>query len=108
VEGRVFQSEAVHESLKNVILVMHTAGILAPLADEHRNEGHLWHVTCDKVEPFMPGFMETLVPLSSAVLPSSAKASTAASPTAEKLNPPPADIIVSRTVTESTVGASIV
>ena len=98
----------MHESLKNVILVMHTAGILAPpLADEHRNEGHLWHATCDKVEPFMPGFMETLVPLSSVVLPSSAEVSTTASPTAEKLNPPPADVVVSQTVTEPAVETPI-
>ncbi|KAH9966443.1 Sec7-like domain protein [Russula dissimulans] len=63
-------SEAVHESLKNAILVMHAAGMLVPRsADEHgesRNDGprQLWHVTHEKIEQFMPGFMETVIPLS--------------------------------------------
>ena len=61
----------MHESLKNVILVMHAAGMLVPSADEHgesRNDGpgQLWHVTHDKIERFMPGFMETVIPLSTA------------------------------------------
>jgi len=67
-------SEAVHESLKNVILVMHAAGMLVPrLADEHgesQNDndgpGQLWHATRDKIEQFMPGFMERVIPLSTA------------------------------------------
>lgn len=62
------QSEAVHESLKNVILVMHAAGMLLPsLAAEHndlQNEGQLWHITKDKIEQFIPGFLESIVPLS--------------------------------------------
>ncbi|KAH9997514.1 Sec7-like domain protein [Russula vinacea] len=61
-------SEAVHESLKNVILVMHAAGMLLPsLAAEHndlQNEGQLWHITKDKIEQFIPGFLESIVPLS--------------------------------------------
>ncbi len=109
MENRVAQSEAVHESIKNAILVMHTAGMLAPLADDPRNEGELWHVTRDKIEQFMPGFMESVVPLSSAVaLPSSAEVSTTASPTAENLDPSPVDTVKPRTSTEPVGGTSIV
>jgi brefeldin A-resistance guanine nucleotide exchange factor 1 len=102
----------VHESIKNVILVMHTAGLLvAPLEDEHSdsgNEGRLWRVTRDRVEQFMPGFMESFVPLSSAALPPSAEVSTTASPTAEKLDPSPADFVEPQTGTEPVGGTSIV
>jgi len=90
-------AEAVHESLKNVVLVMHASGMLVPaLAEEHggdsRAEGRLWHITHDKIEPFMPGFMQSIVPLSSATaaLPSSADELPAAvAPTAEKQDPVP-------------------
>jgi len=111
VENRVAQSEAVHESIKNAILVMHTAGMFAPLADDPRNEGELWQVTRDKIEQFMPGFMETVVPLSSAAaLPSSAEVSTTALPTAENQDPSPApvDTVKPRTSTEPVGGTSIV
>jgi brefeldin A-resistance guanine nucleotide exchange factor 1 len=110
LENRVAQSEAVHESIKNAILVMHTAGMLAPLAGDPRNEGELWRITRDKIEQFMPGFMESVVPLSSAAtLPSSAEVSTTASPTAENQEPSsPVDTVKPRTSTEPVGGTSIV
>ena len=115
MENRVAQSEAVHESIKNAILVMHTAGMFAPLADDPRNEGELWQVTRDKIEQFMPGFMESVVPLSvplssAAALPSSAEVSTTALPTAENQDPSlaPVDTVKPRTSTEPVGGTSIV
>lgn len=107
------QSEAVQESIKNAILVMHTAGILVPpTADDHgdvRNVEQLWHVTHDKIGQFIPGFMENFVPLSSvAVFPPSAEASTTASPTTEKLNPSADVVVESQTATEPIGGTSIV
>jgi brefeldin A-resistance guanine nucleotide exchange factor 1 len=102
------QSEAVHESIKNAILVMQTAGMLAPLADDPGNEGELWRVTRDKIEQFMPGFMESVVPLSAAAaLPSSAEVSTMAPPTAENQGPSPVDMVKPRTSTEPVGGTSI-
>jgi len=99
----------VYESIKNAILVMHTAGMFAPLADDPRNEGELWQVTRDKIEQFMPGFMESVVPLSSAAaLPSSAEVSTTALPTAENQDPSPVDTVKPRTSTEPVGGTSIV
>ncbi|KAI0282184.1 Sec7-like domain protein [Russula aff. rugulosa BPL654] len=93
-------SEAVHESLKNVILVMHAAGmLLPPSAEEHgdsRDERQLWHITHDKIEQFIPGFIESVIPLSPPV-PSSVELST----TVEVLEPPPP-------MTEPIEGTSVV
>ena len=56
------------ESLKNVILVMQSAGILVPpMVDERgdpRDEPNrlLWQITHEKVEQFMPGFMRSVIP----------------------------------------------
>ncbi|KAI9452317.1 Sec7-like domain protein [Russula earlei] len=65
-------SEAAHESVKNVILVMHAAGMLVPpLGDQ---DGGLWYATGEKIGRFMPGFViESVVP---AVDPCSAELST--------------------------------
>ncbi|KAI0256486.1 Sec7-domain-containing protein [Lactifluus subvellereus] len=107
-------SEAVLESLKNVILVMHAAGILVPpLAVEHGDtrdelQRQLWHVTHDKIERFMPGFMESVIPLSSATVRSSIEPSTTAAATAEKLNSQAPDVVPSETATEPFARASIV
>ena len=103
----------MQESIKNAILVMHTAGILVPPpADDHgdvRNVGQLWHVTHEKIEQFIPGFMENFVPLSSAaIFPPSAEASTTASPTTEKLNASAADVVESQTPIVPIEGAPIV
>ena len=67
---------------------MHAAGmLLPPSAEEHgdsRDERQLWHITHDKIEQFIPGFIESVIPLSSPV-PSSVELST----TVEVLEPPP-------------------
>jgi len=105
IDHREQLSEAVHESLKNVILVMHATGmLLPPLAEEDgdsRNEGQLWHITRDKIEQFIPGFIESVIPLSPPV-PSSVELSTSSVPTAEV---PDTD---SPTVTEPIEGTSVV
>jgi brefeldin A-resistance guanine nucleotide exchange factor 1 len=108
---RVGQSEAVHESLKNVILVMHAAGMLIPpLTEEHgdsRDEGQLWHITHDKIEQFIPGFMESVIPLSPPV-PSSVELSATSVPTAEVLEPPPLIVVQPPMATEPIEGTSVV
>jgi len=103
-------SEAVLESLKNVILVMHAAGILAVEHGDTRDElqRQLWHVTHDKIERFMPGFMESVIPLSSATVPSSIEPSTTATATTEKLDSQAPDVAASETATEPFARASIV
>ena len=99
------------ESLKNVVLVMHAAGILVPpLAAERGDtrdelQRQLWLVTHDKIERFMPGFMESVIPLSS---PSSIEPLTTAAATAEKSNPQAPDVVPSETAVEPFARASIV
>jgi hypothetical protein len=101
----------VHESLKNVILVLHAAGmLLPPLAEEHgdlRNEGQLWRITHDKIEQFIPGFIESIVSLSQPV-PSSVELSTTSAPTAEKPDLPPPNVMEPQSATEPVGGTSIV
>ena len=111
MDNRVAQAEAVHESLKNVILVMHAAGmLLPPLAEEHgdsRDEGQLWHITRNKIEQFIPGFMESVIPLSPPVS-SPVELSTTSAPTAEVLEAPPAVVIQPPMATEPIEGTSVV
>ncbi|KAJ6488639.1 hypothetical protein C8R47DRAFT_978394 [Mycena vitilis] len=57
--------EAVPESLKNVVLVMHAAQILVPpSADEQRDarQRTLWTATNERVERFLPGFIASVIP----------------------------------------------
>ncbi|KAL1746973.1 hypothetical protein HDZ31DRAFT_32906 [Schizophyllum fasciatum] len=60
--------EAVPESLKNVLLVMHATGILVPPAaeggEEGRTEGQqtLWNATQVRMERFLPGFLREVIP----------------------------------------------
>ncbi|KAI0306765.1 hypothetical protein B0F90DRAFT_1808381 [Multifurca ochricompacta] len=84
-------SEAVPESLKNVVLVMHATGMLVPpLAEENGNtrdepQRQLWRITRDKIEQFMPGFMESVIPMPTVAPSSSTEVSTiAAAATVEK------------------------
>jgi len=94
-----------------VILVMHAAGMLIPLsAEEHgdsRNEGQLWHITQEKIEQFIPGFIESIVTLSPPV-PSSVELSTTPALTAEKLDPHPPIVVQPPTATEADEGTSVV
>lgn len=43
--------EAIPESLKNMLLVMHTAGILSTNAGE---KSQLWKLTWDRIDTFLP------------------------------------------------------
>ncbi|THH32990.1 hypothetical protein EUX98_g1179 [Antrodiella citrinella] len=58
--------EAVPESLKNVILVMSATGSLVPppAGDDTRDERQkaLWGATHERVERFLPGFLEEVLP----------------------------------------------
>jgi hypothetical protein len=50
------QSEAIPESLKNMLLVMHTAGILQH-SDEN-DDSKLWKLTWDRIDAFLPSLRE--------------------------------------------------
>ncbi|KAJ6547119.1 Sec7-domain-containing protein [Mycena capillaripes] len=58
--------EAVPESLKNVVLVMHAAQILVPPppADDTRTDRQrtMWTATNERVERFLPGFIASVIP----------------------------------------------
>ena len=93
---------------------MHAADmLLPPLAEEHgdsRNEGQLWHITHDKIEQFIPGFMESVIPLSPPV-PSSVELSTTSVLTVEVQavqDPPPPIVVQPPTATEPIEGTSVV
>lgn len=89
---------------------MHAAGLLLPpLGEEHgdlKNEGQLWHITHDKIEQFIPGFIEGIVPLSQPV-PSSVELSTTSTPAAEKLELPPPNDIQPQTAAEPVEATSV-
>jgi hypothetical protein len=83
---------------------MHAAGMLLPPSTEEngdlRNEGQLWHITHDKIEQFIPGFIENIVPLSQPA-PSSVELSSTSTPTAEKQDLPPPNVMHHQSATES-------
>ncbi|KAK2467063.1 hypothetical protein APHAL10511_001321 [Amanita phalloides] len=57
--------EAVPESLKNIVLVMSTSGLLVPPSDEDvRDERQrmLWTTTHERIERFLPGFLREVIP----------------------------------------------
>ncbi|KAK7023901.1 SEC7 domain-containing protein [Favolaschia claudopus] len=59
--------EAVPESLKNVVLVMHAAQILVPPPAEEPDtrddrQRTLWTATNERVERFLPGFIASVIP----------------------------------------------
>ncbi|XP_067141452.1 Golgi-specific brefeldin A-resistance guanine nucleotide exchange factor 1 [Centruroides vittatus] len=55
VDGCDLLNEAIPESLKNMLLVMDTAGIFYHTNDSNGlNEGHLWHITWDRINTFLP------------------------------------------------------
>lgn len=64
---RYFKYEAVPESLKNVILVMNATGILVPPPAENDDarqdrQRTLWSATYERIEQFLPGFLDDIVP----------------------------------------------
>lgn len=50
------QSEAIPESLKNMLLVMDTAGIFQP----DTTDSQLWKLTWDRIDTFLPHLREEL------------------------------------------------
>ncbi|KAI9064275.1 Sec7-domain-containing protein [Trametes sanguinea] len=58
--------EAVPESLKNVLLVMNATGLLVPPTspEDTRNERQisLWAATHERIERFLPGFLDEIIP----------------------------------------------
>jgi len=57
--------EAVPESLKNVVLVMNTTGLLVPPSgNDQRTERQqqLWALTEERIERFLPGFLAAVIP----------------------------------------------
>lgn len=81
---------------------MQSAGVLVPpTSDDHGNlqeePNRLWQITYDKIEQFMPGFMESVIPPPTVtVVPSTASTTPATSaekpdlpvPNAEEENHP--------------------
>ncbi|KAF8350870.1 Sec7-like domain is implicated in guanine nucleotide exchange function [Amanita rubescens] len=59
--------EAVPESLKNIVLVMNTSGILVspPVSGEDSRDERqrtLWSATHERIERFLPGFLREVIP----------------------------------------------
>nr|VWO98733.1 MSP1 protein-like protein [Ganoderma boninense] len=58
--------EAVPESLKNVLLVMNATGLLVPPStpedDRAERQVALWAATHERIERFLPGFLDEIVP----------------------------------------------
>ncbi|CAK5279479.1 unnamed protein product [Mycena citricolor] len=60
--------EAVPESLKNVVLVLHAAQILVPpSADDQRDarQKTFWTASQERIERFLPGFLASVIPAES-------------------------------------------
>jgi brefeldin A-resistance guanine nucleotide exchange factor 1 len=59
------QYEAVPESLKNVVLVMHSSDMLVPPSEPDTRtdtQKALWKTAHDRIERFLPGFMVQILP----------------------------------------------
>jgi len=60
------QYEAVPESLKNVVLVMNASNILVPPSSPEDtrtpSQASLWQSTHEKMDSFLPGFLDELIP----------------------------------------------
>lgn len=54
------------ESLKNVLLVMNATGLLVPPStpedDRAERQVALWAATHERIERFLPGFLDEIVP----------------------------------------------
>jgi len=64
VDKRDQLHEAVPESLKNVILVMNASDVLVAQGVPNRTERQqqLWDATHERMERFLPGFLEEIIP----------------------------------------------
>ncbi|EAU88400.2 Sec7 domain-containing protein [Coprinopsis cinerea okayama7 len=74
IAGRDDQlNEAVPESLKNVLLVMNAVGILVPPAPEGEEQDQLrktlWTATHERLERFLPGFLQSVIAPPQAPIP---------------------------------------
>ena len=65
-------AEAVPETLKNMLLVMSTAGILAPGQPSANGGPPLWELTWTRIEGFIPGMCAELFPDQPMVRPAAA------------------------------------
>lgn len=81
----VIQREAIPESLKNVVLVMNAMGILVPPSSspaekQTERQKELWEATHERIERFLPGFLDDVIPSPPpppvAATPTSSKGST--------------------------------
>ncbi|KZT56706.1 Sec7-domain-containing protein [Calocera cornea HHB12733] len=55
--------EAVPESLKNVVLVLHAAGVLVPpWEQQNAHAQQLWDTTQQRMDRFLPSFLDELIP----------------------------------------------
>lgn len=57
--------EAIPESLKNVVLVMHSSGLLqrpSTLDGRSDMEKAIWTAASERIERFLPGFMDDVIP----------------------------------------------
>lgn len=55
IDGCDLLIEAIPELLKNMLLVMDTAGIFYNIDDKgDLDKGHLWHITWDRINTFLP------------------------------------------------------
>ena len=68
------QMEAVPESLKNVLLIMHSSDMLVPPSDPDVRDDQqqlLWNETNQRLSRFLPGLLDELIPTPSRSLPPS-------------------------------------
>lgn len=73
--------EAVPESLKNVILVMHASGLLVPPTQDDtrdKRQRELWAASQERIERFLPGFLAELLPSPGMPTPANATKETTA------------------------------
>uniref|UniRef100_A0A3P8YCH0 Golgi-specific brefeldin A-resistance guanine nucleotide exchange factor 1 n=1 Tax=Esox lucius TaxID=8010 RepID=A0A3P8YCH0_ESOLU len=76
--------EAIPESLKNMLLVMDTAGIFHN-ADSRTGYSDLWEITWERIDCFLPNLREEL--FKQTVIPQPVPAPTPAMPTPLKMSP---------------------
>lgn len=69
-DGSDLLAEAIPESLKNMLLVMDTAGVFEYPDDGSNGEKcQMWHITWDRINAFLPGLKDELFKQSAAKTP---------------------------------------
>lgn len=98
-DGSDLLNEAIPESLKNMLLVMDTAGIFQrPDETNCVEDCQMWHITWDRINAFLPKLQEEVFKPAAVVPSQSPTPATAVPPVEEK---PPCIPSPSSTVTES-------